>query len=886
MPNFRPIVGQRYLSESEPELGLGMISDLEDKTFKIFFPAISEERTYSIFNPPLRRVVFEVGDEIIIDTGEKLNVLEVLDEEGIKLYKTSNEVIPETRLNENISFSKPQDKIYNGFSDSSSLYHLRIETLEHYINWSNSQYKGLIGGRINFLPHQMYVADKVCNSNNKKFFLSDEVGLGKTIEAGLIIHKLLLTNSVSKVAIIVPDALVNQWFIELFRKFNLTFNVFNKETELFESGNPFTNSNFNIISMNLLRGAKQARDWLLEFNPDMLVCDEAHQIKISEENEFEFYSKLSENSYVSLFLTATPEHKGSEDHFNRLKLLNPSEYSDFKEFQARVSRSKEIGELIKDLKKNKADLARYFKSDVNLEELSDKQIISLLLELGGTGKSVIRNSRKSIEKSKVFFPDRILHPYHLEDQKNAKLDWLISFIDNNRKNKVLLICKTKDQIIEIEKYIARNSTNHKVGLFHSDLTLIARDRQAAFFHESDGANILLCTEIGSEGRNFEFCHELVLFDLPMRPDVIEQRIGRLDRIGQRNHINIHVPILKSSPEELIFDWLHEGLNIFESYKNYSNLVYEKFAEDIDNIIENHDRKKLDAIIPKIKLEINKLEEEFLKDRDFLVEKNSFDHEKSDEIVRSLKSIDSNDILESFLEKVFDEFGVDQEELEYKVWYIIPNSNMYIPYFPELSNEGLSYTTDRSMALEREDLHFMTWEHPLVQGVFNLILSEGYGNANAASRRKPGKSYIECHFKFFVKNLKKIDIHSLVKPVIFRSLIDSAKLDLTKKWDTSFLTEQSIEIHPEKLLKLGQNKNSVNNLITICHENTQKVFKEYLKNKSIEIDKKYNAELQRLSLLQENEEIEVLISNLQKEVQLIRAHMKNSDLELDMIRLIV
>ena len=103
----------------------------------------------------------------------------------------------------------------------------------------------------------------------------------------------------------------------------------------------------------------------------------------------------------------------------------------------------------------------------------------------------------------------------------------------------------------------------KAALFHEGLTLLQRDRNAAFFAEEDGARILICSEIGSEGRNFQFAHHLVLFDLPADPELLEQRIGRLDRIGQTATITIHVPYLRGTESEVLARWYHEGLNAFE-----------------------------------------------------------------------------------------------------------------------------------------------------------------------------------------------------------------------------------------------------------------------------------------------------------------------------------
>ena len=132
--------------------------------------------------------------------------------------------------------------------------------------------------------------------------------------------------------------------------------------------------------------------------------------------------------------------------------------------------------------------------------------------------------------------------HDFDDDK--RIEWLTKLLQKNEAEKVLLICRSKAKAIAIEVSL-RKRANLKIGIFHEDLTLIQRDRNAAWFAEEEGAKILICSEIGSEGRNFQFCHHLVLFDLPLNPELLEQRIGRLDRIGQKDNIQIHVPFIKS-----------------------------------------------------------------------------------------------------------------------------------------------------------------------------------------------------------------------------------------------------------------------------------------------------------------------------------------------------
>ena len=144
-----------------------------------------------------------------------------------------------------------------------------------------------------------------------------------------------------------------------------------------------------------------------------------------------------------------------------------------------------------------------------------------------------------------------------------------------RGAKVLLICKSQRKVVALETALLEK-INLKVGLFHEGLPLVQRDRNAAWFAESDGAQLLICSEIGSEGRNFQFAHHLVLFDLPLNPGLLAQRLGPLDRIGQTQTIRIHVPYVSGSAEECIVEWYHRGLDAFETSLHGGNDYQDKF----------------------------------------------------------------------------------------------------------------------------------------------------------------------------------------------------------------------------------------------------------------------------------------------------------------------
>jgi ATP-dependent helicase HepA len=224
-----PVTGQRWVSKTEADLGLGVVLKVEYGRIEIFFPASNELRQYALSTAPLQRVRFKEGDSILTHTGESFTITAVSDEAGLIIYRCGTVNVPEAQLADTISFSKPEDRLLAGQIDDIRASDLRAEGLKWRADMQRSSVRGFVGGRVDLLPHQMFIANEVSNRVTPRVLLADEVGLGKTIEAGLILHRLHLTDRANRVLILLPDALVNQWFVELLRRFNLVTSVLDEE---------------------------------------------------------------------------------------------------------------------------------------------------------------------------------------------------------------------------------------------------------------------------------------------------------------------------------------------------------------------------------------------------------------------------------------------------------------------------------------------------------------------------------------------------------------------------------------------------------------------------------------------------------------------------------
>ena len=230
---------------------------------QLHFPATGETLTYAAASAPLRRVEFEVGDTVTEQGGAAFVVAEVREENGLFTYVGDETELHESGLSDAISFDKPEAKLLAAQSDEPHLCRLRRAALLHRFKCRSREIHGLCGARISLIPHQLYIAHEVVARQAPRVLLADEVGLGKTIEAGLILHRLHLTGRARRILVIVPEALVHQWFVELLRRFQLSFSIFDEErADAIEAGapgeNPFRDDQLILMAADWLAGERDS----------------------------------------------------------------------------------------------------------------------------------------------------------------------------------------------------------------------------------------------------------------------------------------------------------------------------------------------------------------------------------------------------------------------------------------------------------------------------------------------------------------------------------------------------------------------------------------------------------------------------------------------------
>lgn len=933
------IPGQRWISLTEHHLGLGIIVELSGRQVTISFPAADEQRTYAIDNAPLNRVRFHVGDSISSLEGEALTVTDIHEDDGLLVYACLNKeshqvVLDELELDSFIQFSTPLDRLLSGQIDRGSALQLRVETLEHLQELDQSEVSGLLGARTSLLPHQIYIAHEVGRRHAPRVLLADEVGLGKTIEAGLIIHQQLYTSQAQRVLILVPDSLVHQWFVEMLRRFNLHFSIFDDEriaaTEL--ETNPFETEQLILCPLSLLSDNPDIASVASAAQWDLLVVDEAHHLEWSPTQPSTAYScveALSAKSKSVLLLTATPEQVGIESHFARLRLLDPDRFFDLEAFKQQESSYQPLNELLEQLLAcepttitSNTTLMDALGGYINATQLDDilqnkpnpvEDITAQLLDRHGTSRVLFRNTRAAIPN----FPARAAHHYPLEQPAqyahlsgeqqltpeyfyqdddwvlfDPRVNWLTEQLKLLRPEKVLVICAKAQSAIALEQHL-RLKSGFRSAVFHENTTLIERDRAAAYFADEDeGAQVLICSEIGSEGRNFQFSHHLVLFDLPLNPDLIEQRIGRLDRIGQRNTINIHLPFIQGSAQEVLFRWYHQGLNLLEKSCGAGTAIYENFADELNKQITQPDAE-LNQLIEKTALFAEQTHKKLQQGRDKLLELNSCRSDIAEDIIYQIQQNEGRETLNQYMGKVFDHFGIDQEYHSPQAWIIRPGDHMLASHFPGLPEDGITVTFDRNTALRREDMAYLSWEHPMVKGAMELVLSPDFGNTAMATisvKGLPeGTLLTEAVYTATYIAPASLQLQRFLPTTPIRVLVDIKGRDVSNALPHDGLNKLCAKI-PKATAQaiVKQHHGEIRKLGKLAEELAHKQLPEIELQAQKKLAELMNSEIDRLVALQKvnanvrQEEIE----HLQQQLADSQHCLSHSQLELQTIRLII
>ena len=612
----------------------------------------------------------------------------------VLFYQSPNERdILEKDLMEDINLEDPFEKIEKGLYGSYRDF-LQINTSFKIRNANNSNISTLKASKTIFKPYQYKPLLKILNSSNHRLLVADEVGLGKTIEAGHIMLELRARRNMQTALIVCPKSLQSKWQNELQEKFGLSFKIYDSITDVTEDLK--AGRIFGIVNYEKIRTKERENDFhnLIKrqnYKIDLLICDEAHRIRNASTLIHKGIQNIMSITRAALFLTATPIMISRENLFNLLKLLDKSEYGDYQIFENtmrvnepfvkalnRLNRGDRLVDIAEELRNTEVITERFIgeedkyhwsetktieerfkeiplytviinsltnKPDTNETRVQLQFDISSLSKLNNIfsrtrkrevtqdwsqavrspktmlvrlnskermhfeevidtykndnsyvdewgcdimpqGKALgLVNKKRQIASSVYAYLNDINDLQQGIDKFNnypdAKLDRLLGIIDEvtNKHNKKLIIFSIfRKTLIYLD--IRLKKTGIESAIIHGDIN--NRSEVLQNFKDNPNKKILLTSEVGSEGLDMQFCDALVNYDLPWNPMVVEQRIGRIDRFGQKsNVVNIYNLIVEDSIQEDIYSRLLDRIDIFKSSIGDLEAILDSSLENTD-----------------------------------------------------------------------------------------------------------------------------------------------------------------------------------------------------------------------------------------------------------------------------------------------------------------
>ncbi|MFD2759396.1 DEAD/DEAH box helicase [Lentibacillus juripiscarius] len=473
--------------------------------------------------------------------------------------------------------------------------------------------------QMEFMDHQISSAKQVMEDMNGRAILADEVGLGKTIEAGLILKEYMLRGLVKKALIIVPASLVNQWANELNEKFYIPAVTFRKS-------HPWDQYDVIITSIDTAKRSPH-REQILEQDYDFLLVDEAHKLKNHKTKNYDFVKSIKKK--YCLLLTATPVQNRLVEIFNLVSILKPGHLGDYDTFLKQYGKDrKTIGQdgylkqlIQKVMIRNTRQTAKFdtikrkietvwvdFTEEENnvysqLENMTEMlpafSKITLLRELCSSREACYLSLKKMMEDKEK---EEWIRPVTEEIEQlpqHVKAAKVVDLINQIGDEKVIIFTEYRATQFYLQWYLKENGITSVP--YRGGFNKGKKDWMKQLFENH--AQVLIATEAGGEGINLQFCNHLINYDLPWNPMRLEQRIGRIHRYGQERDVHIYNLAIRGTVEEHIMTLLYEKINLFEQViGNLDSILAELDINDIESEIQTIFSESASAGEAKIKLE--------------------------------------------------------------------------------------------------------------------------------------------------------------------------------------------------------------------------------------------------------------------------------------------
>ena len=837
------VIGQKVRYAPQPDWGTGHLMELADngKQAVVLFPAREGGPVLVATRQGLVGVPLAIGEGVKTLKGKQGAIKEEVEGgRGLRRYLVkfddgSEDEYPESQLHALPPKPDMLSMLKEGRVGDAKGFLLRRTALQLDDERKNDALGALLASRVMVKPHQVGVVQRVLSAGRPRFVLADEVGLGKTIEAGMIFSALRLSGLARRVLVVAPSHLTVQWLVELFHKFNQLFTFvdgerYEKSLEEAPDVSPWARYDHVITSLELLQRNEAVRDAAADPGAywDLVIFDEAHHLK--GEKAFEAAQGLAKNSWGLLLLTATPMQLDPAEYHALLTLIDPQQAPTVKEFESRLARQETLSESVRALMAAKAKdtaaavkkVRSQFPQDDELARLEEPDaVLAHLAETYSLSDRLIRNRRAVVGG----FSERRLHRHAVEPSKaeekarasaiealakdgtlkgaalaallrrlesspaafasalkgtKALVDTKLELPDKDAKYaafvKVLRDVWAKEPKAKMLVFTEALATleflklrlldeNVEALAYHGDLPLVERDRQVARFRDPEGPKVLLCTEVGGEGRNFQFSHHLINYDLPWSPATMEQRIGRLDRIGQTQPVDIHVFEAEGSLSADVLKVLADAVGVFGETVGGLDAVLEEVEPRLTELALAKPKERA-AYVAELGKKVRAAREQVQHAYDPLLDTRSFDRDAVEALVTRAKvrmgeeEEDDEDLeeglwavardLDERLEENVTELALrigigvdtDQQVDAFQCAFHFGHA-LNVDALPglDISKERTVLGTFwRDTAVEQEEIEYFATGHPIVESLFGFLRDGPYGRNGArfVELRVPGR----------------------------------------------------------------------------------------------------------------------------------------------------
>ena len=831
----------RYLPQ--PEWGVGHLVSLQEEGAKalVLFPAREGDPVLvSTKGGALVHYALSKGEPVQTAKGRRATVLgEEEGARGLRRYVIryadggGEDEMPESELHALAPRSDLLSTLREGRVGDSRAFALRKQALVLDDERRCDALGALLASRVMVKPHQVGVVQRVLSARRPRFVLADEVGLGKTIEAGMVFSALRLSGLARRVLVVAPSHLSVQWLVELFHKFNQLFTLMDSDRyaqslKEMPTVSPWARFPLVVTSLEMLARGEEHRRAVADEGAfwDLVIIDEAHHLK--GEKAFEAAEGLAGNSWGLLLLTATPMQLDPAEYHGLLTLIDAATAPTVKGFEQRLARQEELSTAVRGLLEGKdaagavKALAARFPEDPKLQGLEERDaLLQHLAETYSLSDRLVRNRRavvggfstrrlhrhpvtlsaeelktrdaalaalassnlrgaplgnllRRLESSPAAFGEALRTNKSLAGvadslklpSRDAKFSTFLGVLrgvwGSEPNAKVLVFTESRDTLEALRAELGREGI--EALAYHGDLDMVERDRQVARFRDPEGPKVLLCTEVGGEGRNFQFAHHLVHYDLPWSPSTVEQRIGRLDRIGQNHPVEIHVFDPAGTLASDVLMLLADAVGVFGETVGGLDAVLEEVEARLAELALLPRESRV-AYASELKQKVETARAHVKRAYDPLLDIRSFDREAVARLVTRAQErmgVEADEEEESSLEEGLWSVARDLDErLEESVTELARRVGIGVDtdeqvdafqcalhFGHALKVEGLpgiDITEDRTVlgsfwrdtAVEAEELEYFATGHPIVEALFGFLRDGPYGRSGARFIEKRG-----------------------------------------------------------------------------------------------------------------------------------------------------